>query len=157
MSSNWRAGLSYLQTSPRDQRTRLMGTDFVWKWAPEGNANYRNFKLQGEYLLRRRDGTFLTDADGVATEGDVRDRRSGWYLQGIYQFMPAWRAGLRYDRLAGDNYDPSRASLMFDWSPTEFSRVRLQFSRDRSREGQSDNQFFLQYQMSLGAHGAHNY
>ena len=155
-SSNWRAGISYLQTAPRDERTRLLGTDFVWKWAPEGNANYRNFKLQGEYLWRR-----LATIDGVpvgATADDVpRARSSGWYLQGVYQFMPAWRAGLRYDRLAGDNYDPSRASFMVDWSPTEFSRVRLQFARDRSREGFADNQLFLQYQMSLGAHGAHNY
>jgi len=46
---------------------------------------------------------------------------------------------------------------MVDYSPSEFSRVRLQLARDRSREGAGDNQLFLQYQMSLGAHGAHGY
>ena len=46
---------------------------------------------------------------------------------------------------------------MLDFNPSEFSRVRLQFARDRSREGAADNQLFLQYQMSLGAHGAHSY
>ncbi len=46
---------------------------------------------------------------------------------------------------------------MLDFNPSEFSRVRLQFARDRAREGFTDNQFFLQYQMSLGAHGAHGY
>jgi hypothetical protein len=152
VSSSWRAGVSYLQTTPRDERTQLLGTDFVWKWAPEGNANNRNFKLQGEYLWRRRDTT-----DSVTVAGDPSERTSGWYLQGVYQFMPEWRAGLRYDRLAGDTYDPSRASFMVDWNPSEFSRIRLQFSRDHSREGFADNQLFLQYQMSLGAHGAHNY
>jgi hypothetical protein len=35
--------------------------------------------------------------------------------------------------------------------------VRLQLARDYSRMGLPDNQLFLQYQMSLGAHGAHNY
>ena len=44
---------------------------------------------------------------------------------------------------------------MLDYSPSEFSRLRLQLARDRAREGASDNQLFLQYQMSLGAHGAH--
>ncbi len=46
---------------------------------------------------------------------------------------------------------------MLDWSPSEFSRIRLQFARDRSRQGATDNQVFLQYIMSLGAHGAHKF
>ena len=37
------------------------------------------------------------------------------------------------------------------------ARVRLQFAQDRSRQGSADYQLFLQYQMSLGAHGAHSY
>ena len=44
---------------------------------------------------------------------------------------------------------------MFDWSGSEFSRIRLQFARDRSRFDATDNQVFLQYIMSLGAHGTH--
>jgi hypothetical protein len=46
---------------------------------------------------------------------------------------------------------------MVDFSASEFSRLRLQLAKDRSREGVTDNQLFLQYQMSLGAHGAHGY
>ena len=46
---------------------------------------------------------------------------------------------------------------MLDFNPSEFSRVRLQLAQDKSRQGVIDNQLFLQYQMSLGAHGAHNY
>jgi len=85
--------------------------------------------------------------------------------------MPRWRVGLRTERLDpgtpdyginaasfGHNaYQPSKNSLMLDFSPSEFSRVRLQFAQDRSRQGIDDNQVFLQYQMSMGAHGAHNY
>ena len=54
-------------------------------------------------------------------------------------------------------YQPRKNTLMLDFSPSEFSRVRLQFARDRARKGFTDNQVFLQYQMSLGAHGAHSY
>jgi hypothetical protein len=46
---------------------------------------------------------------------------------------------------------------MLDYNPSEFSRIRLQFAQDRARDGKPDNQISLQYQMSLGAHGAHSY
>jgi hypothetical protein len=88
--------------------------------------------------------------------------------------MPQWRVGYRYDKLwSGDthfngadiggviasleDYDPSRHSLMLDWSPSEFSRVRLQYTKDKSMDGQDENQWFVQYIHSLGAHGAHKF
>ena len=54
-------------------------------------------------------------------------------------------------------YNPHRNTLMADWSLSEFSRIRLQFARDASRPDATDNQVWLQYVMSLGAHGAHNF
>ena len=55
------------------------------------------------------------------------------------------------------NHSPSRNTLMLDFSPTEFSRLRLQFASDKSRLGVTDNQVLLQYIHSLGAHGAHKF
>jgi hypothetical protein len=89
----------------------------------------------------------------------------------VYQFMPQWRVGLRHDRLNsgsvsyGDNaanlanttYNPKRNSMMLDWTASEYSRIRLQLNSDQAREGVRDRQIFVQYQMSLGAHGAHSY
>ena len=46
---------------------------------------------------------------------------------------------------------------MLDWSNSEFSRLRLQVARDRAMMGVTDNQVTLQYIMSIGAHGAHNF
>jgi hypothetical protein len=46
---------------------------------------------------------------------------------------------------------------MVDYSLSEFSRFRLQLANDRSRLGDADHQIFLQYIMSLGAHGAHTF
>ena len=55
-------------------------------------------------------------------------------------------------------HDPTRHSAMLDWSPTEFSRLRLQLARDKSRaDSPADNQVLLQYIASLGAHGAHRF
>jgi hypothetical protein len=187
-SSSWRAGLSMLNAKASDQTlvatdaagvpvtnsfsgsTRVTVADFVWKWAPNGNATRTNFKLQGEYLRSRREGELAYDVAGADALGNYHASQSGWYLQGIYQFMPRWRVGLRTERLDSGNttfsanpafgaidYQPHKNSVMVDFSPSEFSRVRLQLARDYSRLGSPDNQLFLQYQMSLGAHGAHSY
>jgi len=45
---------------------------------------------------------------------------------------------------------------MIDYSHSEYSRLRLQFTRDYTLP-EADNQVFLQYVMSLGAHGAHKF
>ena len=181
VNNSWRAGLSYLQVSPKDRQSndldatgnyvsnnftgnsRAWIADFVWKWAPNGNATNTNFKLQGEYLHRSEDGLLNTDSYSAS--------QSGLYIQGVYQFMPQWRTGLRYDRLDGgdvnyglnttnlmsNGYSPQRFTWMLDYSPSEFSRIRMQVARDESRQEAADSQIFLQYQMSLGAHGAHKY
>ena len=104
-------------------------------------------------------------------DSDTLTRQSGWYAQAVYQFMPEWRVGLRYDRLdpgrrdygvnnaniAREDHNPHRTTVMADWSPSEFSRLRLQWARDQSMAGETDNQLWLQYIMSLGAHGAHSF
>jgi len=195
----WRLGLSHLRTTAQsrsyedldstgtqvnnsfDGSSRLWVLDGVLKWAPKGNPGYSNFKLQGEYFRRREEGSFTYDtaAASLGTQSDTyRSAQSGWYAQGVYQFMPRWRTGYRYDRLNSGSVklglvdsgalsaadfpiyarnDATRNTLMFDFSPSEFSRLRLQFASDKSRLGVTDNQVFLQYIMSLGAHGAHKF
>jgi len=198
-SASWRTGLSYLRTSAADRtyddidsagtdvtnafsgKSPIWIADAIYKWAPHGNATHTNFKLQGEYFHRRESGTLTydTQAQSLGTaSGNYASAQSGWYLQGVYQFMPAWRIGLRYDKLAsgtpdiglvnagvlsaGDfsriaSYNPSRNTLMVDYSPSEFSRFRVQFARDKARPDATDNQIFVQYIMSLGTHGAHSF
>jgi outer membrane receptor protein involved in Fe transport len=160
VSHSWRAGLSWLSTHAEDRadgftgKSRVAIADFVWKYAPGGNSRETSVKVQGEYFTRRE----------VA-------RQSGWYLQGVWQLHPEWRVGARLDRLdpGGAPYDaegallespgfkPKRGSLMVDYNPSEFSRIRLQYARSETQPGVPDNQWFLQYILSLGAHGAHRY
>jgi len=195
-SQSYRIGLSALRTSPRDApvndvnpsgadvtnaftgKTTIAGADFIYKYAPDGNTTHTYFKLQGEYFHRRESGTMAYDiagSDGLPPAniaGSYATSQSGWYLQGVYQFMPQWRAGLRFDRLDRGSvvigaanqanlqvadYNPSRASLMVDYNPSEFTRFRLQFAQDKSRQNVIDNQIVLQYIFSLGAHGAHKF
>ena len=55
------------------------------------------------------------------------------------------------------NIRRGKHTLIVEFKPSEFSRLRLQFARDQARDSTADNQLLLQYQMSLGAHGAHGY
>jgi len=177
-SNSWRAGVSYLSTKADKRATgdpnnpdiftgtsKVMIADFVWKWAPHGNPYNKNFKLQAEFLRSSNDGEF-TPVGGVATSYSAVPY--GWYVQGVYQFMPRWRVALRHDQLHADDpgaafaatvldsqgHNPNRNSVMIDYANSEFSRLRLQYNRDDSQP-QANNEWFFQYTMSLGAHGAH--
>jgi hypothetical protein len=175
-SNSWRAGLSYLSakkaassepdpTDPFSGTNKLIIADFVWKWAPHGNPYKHNFKFQAEYLRNSNDGEYTPDGGSPIS---YAARLSGWYAQAVYQFMPRWRVAVRHDQLKPDypgaafagtaldngGHNPKRNSVMVDYANSEFSRLRLQFNRDQSQP-RTDNQWFLQYIMSLGAHGAH--
>jgi hypothetical protein len=175
-SSSWRAGLSYMSANARDRLTNgdadmFTGQDhigifdFVYKWAPNGNPVERNFKLQGELLYGKNDGPF----NGI----NMKQNQWGWYTQAVYQFMPRWRVGLRHDEvkargaldgnpaLAGTALDDTghtgyRSSAMIDYSTSEFGRFRFQYNKDDAGP-LTDHQLFLQYVVSLGAHGAHQF
>ncbi|HVN35187.1 MAG TPA: hypothetical protein VMU96_08025, partial [Casimicrobiaceae bacterium] len=133
-----------------------------------------NFKLQGEYFWRRESGDLSYDANGtlgLTQTSSYSSRQSGWYVEGVYQFMPYWRVGARYDGLdpgrvdygtnaaylAGSAFDPQRYSVMIDYTPSEFSRFRVQWQQSKVRPDLTDNQIFVQYILTLGAHGAHKY
>jgi len=194
----WRFGVSHLGADADGRETAehegdeafgftgdsaLTIVDVVYKWAPGGNPAQRNFVFNAEYFHRDEDGALaFTDAADPTRDSstDYDGTQKGFYAQAIYQFMPRWRAGLRYDRLKADNTlsntvfgggaagdefghfeedDPAqRSSVMVDFSNSEFSRLRLQFNRDATRpEGEKDNQVLLQYIVSIGSHAAHQF
>lgn len=146
----------------------------VYKWAPLGNPKEQNFKFQFEYFERQETGNIVMLNSGPPIEVTSYDgQQKGWYAQTTYKFRPQWQAGLRYDWLDSHNrgsdagvlteagldnegLNPKRYSASLDWVPSEFSRIRLQFSQDESYE-KKDQQLILQYTMSLGSHGAHQF
>jgi len=175
-SHSWQFGISHVDVDANERGgdhhgeevaetfsgdSELSAIDFVWKWAPNGDSGQRSLKLQGEFFSRSEDGEF----GGISYQGD----QTGWYLQGVWQFRPQWRLGLRHDVVTADNAgllggteleDPLRSSsrdtVMLDWSPSEFSRLRLQYISDRVLDD-TDQQWLLQYIMSVGAHVAHQF
>lgn len=179
-SHSWQASFGNLHyaTAQRESETATAPLTFtgsgdvsiaglVWKWAPHGNWHAENFVFQTEYLRRAEDGQVAQAAD----TGNYDGVQQGWYAQAVYQWQPRWRVGLRFDRLDADNTvqgmldpgvllplmnTPQRASLMLDYSNSEFSRLRLQVNRAEGAAGDG-TAVMLQYIMSIGAHGAHSF
>lgn len=184
LSHSWQLGLSHWQANDVQDRisqglntpsysgnSRIDAIDIVYKWAPEGNARQRNLKLQAEFFNRSESGqiTLQDTAQNSSYDGS----QNGWYAEAVYQFIPRWKTGLRYDYVDSSNsgsntvvlddsgmlsngHTPQRLSVMLAWQASEFSRIRAQFNRDDSN-ADTDNQFFVQYTMAMGAHGAHAY
>jgi hypothetical protein len=180
-NQSWRLG-AYVLDGDADSRasnedavtfmgdTRLYVVDLRYTWAPTGNPRQSEVIFQGEYFHRDENGIY-EDTDAGTGPVAFDDSSSGWYLQGIYKFLPQWRVGLRYSRmnapdvpagLAGsaldaDGNDPQAFSVMGDWTSSEFGRIRLQYNYEELASGLHDNQIILQYVVSIGAHGAHAY
>jgi len=192
----WRAGLSWLDLDAEDRTyedldsfgspvvNAFTGSSETWiadatlKWTPTGDSRRRALKLQAEYMERTEDGDLAFDVDGSNLLDGYRSRQTGWYVQGVYQFMPRWRVGLRYDEMDSGSTriglvrsgellatdfplllpgSPSRVTTMVDWSPSEFSRLRAQYSWDDARDADTDQQLLIQYIYAIGAHGAHKF
>jgi len=170
-SSSWLFGVSYLRALADDRDTGgdvFDGKDnlgiltAVYKWAPQGNPVERNLVLSGEFFLDRQQGDFNAIP--------VDDTRNGWYVQGVYQFMPRWSVGLRYAQLAGVDTDaalfgttldpldhtPRATSALLEFDTSEFGRFRVQYTYDQS-DIQPNNELLFQYTVIYGPHGAHRY
>jgi len=159
----------------------IAGIDFVYKWAPKGNNKSTNFKFQAEYFVKNESGLAEFVEGDASAEAMYDGKQEGFYVQSVYQFMPAWRVGLRYDHLKADNKfsdfedngideeefmeesgygtedDPKKFSIMIDYAPSHFSRLRLQYSELDNGHDEPNDIITLQYSMSLGSHGAHTF
>jgi hypothetical protein len=195
-SIGWRAGLSWMDIDAEGRAyedvdsvgnavvNSFTGSTETWiadatlKWTPASSTRRQAFKLQAEYMRRTEDGSLAYDVEGAGPEDSYRSEQDGWYVQGVYQFNPRWRFGVRYDELdSGSTHiglvqdgdlrasdfplllpaSPSRITTMIDFSPSEFSRLRAQYAWDDSRDAETDRQLLLQYIYALGAHGAHKF
>jgi hypothetical protein len=149
------------------------GGDIVYKYDSPKEHGQGDVTLQAEYMRRKMDLDVKQHDLMPALVGNSKvNEQDGFYLQGVYGFQPKWRGGLRWDQVglinkqklpdgSKDSFDSSqRLSAMLDYSPTEFSRLRLQASRgeyalDSGREDVWE--LFLQLTVSIGTHGAHKF
>jgi hypothetical protein len=145
-------------------------------------SSYRSITWQSEYLGRVSSGDLALASDGLIHHESKK--QGGFYTQLIWRFDDPgrWRVGERFDLLAQNSVTidgvaqnsltidgvgqplPNllqRYTTMLEFSPTEFSRFRLQYAFDRSRylNGvQKDvHEVLLQMNIAVGPHGAHSF
>ncbi len=151
--------------------TDFWGLDVVYKYDSPREYGQGDLTLQGEYIARGRDLDLVAEG-GVAVDPEpIEFDQDAYYVQAVYGFAPRWNFGARYDRAGSTNEvsggdesgsfgSTSRWSGAVTFDPTEFSRVRVQYDRSQvavDGETVDVNAWYLQLQLSLGAHGAHKF
>lgn len=145
----------------RANRSEVYGTDLYLKYRPISRASHTMVSLQTEVLYRRRQvpSDVLSDVGG--------------YSQLAWRFDQRWGTAVRYEygspsfddggTTADDPLDPEwtdsrhRVSASFSHWPTEFSRFRLQGSRDMPGWREPIWAAFLTAELVTGAHGSHTF
>lgn len=155
-----------------DGNQTLYGADLVYKYDSPGELGEGDVKVVAEYLRLQSDAT-VTGADTgaqFARGSDVQGTEDGYYAQITYGIAPRWQLGFRHDVAGTTNelvsgathvrlQDSARNTVALGFSPSEFSRVRLQAAKgDVANPAGTHtplNQVMLTYTLSLGTHGAH--
>ena len=179
-------GLSYAQGQTRQNLTndsnprmaygdtKIFGLDLTAKYFID---SYRYVSWQSEFMYRYMNLNVGTDPAPDDPNQPLNIfgkelKQSGFYSQLVYRFAQRWRTGVRYDLFSqNDVYKDGiqqslpgsldRISAMLEFRPSEFSLFRLQLNQDNSLFNGTNREpvtgVFLQFQMAIGAHGAHAY
>lgn len=159
-NSNVELGASYarggLPVEDVSGNNRLAGIDVTYRWKPLSASIYHSFIARFEGLANKR--------------SDVDDTLHGWYASADYQLAQRWFAGVRIDgadrflpltdvcaECSGSVHHDHAVSGVLTFWPSEFSQVRGQIRRTNFGDGPSFNEFLLQLQFAIGAHGAHTF
>ncbi len=140
-----------------NQVSKVYGVDLTLRYQL---GSYSSLIWQSEYLQRDK----RLDSSSV-------DQQGGLYSELVYKYNMNYSLGCRYDNLIKNDTDLSsfttntdtldRYSVMLEYKPFEMSRLRLNYSYDRSKvinnERKDINTLMLTLNIAAGAHGAHAY
>lgn len=142
------------------QTTTVTGADLTLKWTPTEAEKYNSLVWSTEYLQRRQG-----QAD---VETEVGTGLASWIQ---YQISEQWAVLYRYDDIKFENsFDPAefpnekstRNSLGVAYTASEFSTIKLEVNQRKggikSVSGdETENTFFLQFNLAMDAHAGHNH
>lgn len=149
----------------RGNRSEVYGADLLLHYNPAGAGGHREIGLQNELMVRRRQ----TPGDADDTEGAVLQDFGG-YSELYYTPDRFWRFAGRYEFVSGveDDYldpqwdrDRHRVGANVSYYPSHFSRIRLEHNVDfmpyRTDLDELVHMTMLQFEVVIGAHGAHQF
>jgi len=163
------------------------GLDGVYKYSSGKAYGEGDLRLTSEYYYVERDlaqysGEYHghdigTSSEEYHFEGSTKgtsytEKQDGLYIEGVYGVMPRWQVGVRAEALGlvnkqwngghGANLESLDASYRYSgqvtWRPVEPVFLRTQFNhKDFSGDDGSSNEIIVQFNVALGAHGAHSF
>jgi len=146
--------------------------------------SYSFLAWQSEWMTRNMDGTEYDASANPTQNSSLEKEQAGFYTQLVYAYDQNWRLGVRYDNLyqnditlngiAQTTFDPNitspiptsenldRYSVMGEYHFSEFSRIRLEYDHNSAlynEDGEKQNldTVSLQFNLSIGAHAAHDF
>jgi len=143
------AGASILHGKNPQGNTDIYATDLTLQTQL---SSYSSLALQSEYIYRDKEQNFKNL------------KQDGMYAQLVYKYDQNYAAGIRYDVLMKNNAGADNMDMytgMLEYRPFEFSRLRLEYSLDKSKyfngKQKDVQQLMLELNVAVGAHGAHSY
>ena len=143
-----------------DKSSDVYGIDLTFR---DQLGSYSALTWQSEYLQRDMD----TNSTIYPTQ-----KQGGLYSELVYQYNNNYSAGVRYEKITKNDTDLSayngidtsgldKYTAMIQYKPFPFSRLRLEYSHDRTKviNGVRKNidTTMLTLNIAAGAHGAHSY
>jgi len=151
-------GSNYDENTTTTNSTDIYGVDLTLR---EQLGSYSSLIWQSEFLQRNKD------------LGTRTDKQAGLYSELTYQYNNNWSMGARYDAIIKNDtiFDPAlnnidtsnldRYTAKIDYHPFPMSRLRLQYTYDRTKvianERKNTSEIVMSLNIAAGAHGAHNY
>jgi len=128
--------------------------------------SYSYLTFQTEVMYRDMDGDNLNSLPSIQDAYN----QAGLYAQLVYAYDQNWRTGIRYDTIFKDtlndtdnNTPLNRYTVMAEYNPSEFTRLRAQYSHSDAFLEQGEitprniDEFILELNIAIGSHGAHSF
>ncbi|MCR5661854.1 MAG: hypothetical protein K6G50_06975 [bacterium] len=146
-------GLSHASSSINNDEVRassISGADLTLKWKPK-NEQYKSLVWQTEYM---------TGEQTYVDPERPRKAFQGWYTFLNYRFDRHWGIGARYDEAdvpSIENGHQKRYTALVEYIANEWNSLRLQYNHCDPNYQKSFDEVMLQWNISIGPHGAHKY
>jgi hypothetical protein len=135
-------------------RQTTFGADVTFRWRPPAQGLYKSFILQSEFMMQQNDNVEVA----VSPAPVQLDNFSGLYVFGRYQVGRRSYLGARFDTVEDPEFDGERTNAfsgIWQFYPSEFSKLVAKFERVSPKSFEAFNRFILQATFALGPHKPH--
>ena len=135
-------------------RQTTLGADVTFRWRPLQQGLYKSLIVQGEFMVQQNEDFNLATSPAPINIGDF----TGFYAFGRYQISRRGYVGARFDSVEDPEFGGERTSAVsgiWQFYPSEFSKIVGKFERVSPKSFEAFNRFILQATFALGPHKPH--